>query len=186
MALSISILQYELRLHLFDRLLPLPFFPFSPLASKGDIFSSLENVVLVANVNKNYRSHSHLQRSGLIVSSVLKYWRSCPFCRSLPVQSSAILFLFNKSKLELRKNSGKKRLPQIQFRLDVWLVSMEWLLSRLAIKMLRIQMQMGVKNTLHPRQTLIPCMKDYEDQPVIRQESSKNLVTKCRNYIAIS
>ena len=97
---------------------------------KGDIFSSLENVVLVANVNKNYRSHSHLQRSGLIVSSVLKYWRSCPFCRSLPVQSSAILFLFNKSKLELRKNSGKNRLPQIQFRLDVWLVSMEWLLSR--------------------------------------------------------
>ena len=94
---------------------------FSLFPLKGDIFSSLENVVLVANVNKNYRSHSHLQRSGLIVSSVLKYWRSCPFCRSLPVQSSAILFLFNKSKLELRKNSGKNRLPQIQFRLDVWL-----------------------------------------------------------------
>jgi len=54
------------------------------------------------------------------------------------------------------------------------------------IQMQTIQMLMEVKNTLHPRQTLIPCMKDYEDQPVIRQESSKNLITKCRNYIAIS
>jgi len=56
----------------------------------------------------------------------------------------------------------------------------------LRIQMQTIQMLMEVKNTFHPRQTLIPCMKDYRDQPVIRQESSKDLKTICRNYIAIS
>ena len=40
---------------------------------KGDIFSSLENVVLVAKVNKNYLSHLGLQKSGLTVSSILKH-----------------------------------------------------------------------------------------------------------------
>ena len=40
---------------------------------KGDIYSSLENVVLVAKVNKNYLSHLGLHRSGLTVSSILKH-----------------------------------------------------------------------------------------------------------------
>ena len=42
-------------------------------SDKGDIFSSLENVVLVAKVNKNYLSHLGLQKSGLTVSSILKH-----------------------------------------------------------------------------------------------------------------
>ena len=43
------------------------------MVNKGDIFSSLKNVVLVAKVNKNYLSQSGLQRSGLTDSSILNH-----------------------------------------------------------------------------------------------------------------
>ena len=101
------------------------------LYRKGDIFSSLENVDLVAMVNKNYLSHSGLRKSGLTVSSILKHWRSSPFFTFLSMQSSTLVWSFKKLKVKLRKNFGKKSLLWNQCGLDVWLVSMEWLLSRL-------------------------------------------------------
>ena len=76
---------------------------------KGDIFTSLANIFLVANVNKNDHAHSHHQRSGLTVFSILKHRRSSALCSSLTLSSTMVL-LISKFKFRCKEKSQKKML----------------------------------------------------------------------------